>query len=77
MSLFLRALTIAYTTDRAAIDMDVMELAFIAEIWRGGVAALNPFSTKFHARRLDRRGEPFSDVFRHVQRRAVTAGADL
>lgn len=68
VSLLLRAMIITYSTDRSAIDLEVLGQAFTSVIWRNGVDALNPFSPKFGARRLSKKGEPFADVFHTVRR---------
>jgi hypothetical protein len=41
------------------IAPSILERVFVNEVWWEGVGELNPFSTNFIFRRLDRGNEPF------------------
>ena len=45
--------------DHDTIDADMLQKAFVDEVWWSGQGKLNPFHPDFEFRRLDRGGEPF------------------
>ncbi|WP_313301364.1 TniB family NTP-binding protein [Diaphorobacter sp.] len=53
------ALSMALRHEDDAIDVKHLERAFTDDVWWEGVGRLNPFSSDFVFRRLDRGGEPF------------------
>lgn len=54
-----RALSMALHQEDESIDVKHLERAFTDDVWWEGVGQLNPFSSDFVFRRLDRGGEPF------------------
>ncbi len=61
-SLYLRAIRLVYENDACEIDIKVLESAFSRQIWLNGVDDLNPFSSRFVYRELNRPGEPFFNL---------------
>ncbi len=59
------ALTTALMQADEGIDVRHLERAFTTDIWPDGVGKLNPFSSEFQFRRLDRGGEPFQRASAH------------
>ena len=57
--LLFAALRQALELDIDKIDAQMLQTAFVEEIWWEGVGKLNPFHPEFEFRRLDRGGEPF------------------
>ncbi|RYE41871.1 MAG: DUF815 domain-containing protein [Hyphomicrobiales bacterium] len=57
--LLFAALRRALETGREAIEVDLLEQAFIEEVWWEGTGKRNPFDPSFTFRRLDSGGEPF------------------
>ncbi len=58
-SLLSRALLLAHVDGVWTIDRNLLERAFLTEIWYQGVGELNPFSAQFCGRSLSEYGEPF------------------
>lgn len=50
---------VTHTDNRGDIDSGTLKKAFVREVWRKCPETLNPFSSNFSWRRLDKRGEPF------------------
>jgi hypothetical protein len=59
VSLFYRALILAFEAGEQLIGHATLERAFCEVIWSGGIGPLNPFSENFVFRKLDKLGEPF------------------
>lgn len=59
VSLLHGGLLLAYLLEIDRIDCNLLERAFIEQIWNGGIGKLNPFHSEFCFRRLDMLGEPF------------------
>jgi type II secretory pathway predicted ATPase ExeA len=57
--LITKAFELSASVNRSALDMQLLEEAFLESIWSEGIGKLNPFSSNFEFRRLDRIGEPF------------------
>ncbi|MGI0502115.1 TniB family NTP-binding protein [Burkholderia sp. ZZQ-2] len=60
VSLFQRALMLAFRSDSKIVSEAILEQAFVEQIWEAGYGQLNPFNKDFCLRRLDRRLEPFA-----------------
>ncbi|WP_321927330.1 TniB family NTP-binding protein [Burkholderia sp. BCC1998] len=60
VSLFQRALMLAFCSDSTKISEAILEQAFVEQIWEAGHRQLNPFNKDFCRRRLDKRLEPFA-----------------
>ncbi|MYM84126.1 AAA family ATPase [Duganella sp. FT50W] len=58
-SLLLGVIRLVFEQQLTRITPTELALAFTTQIWREGVNELNPFSSTFEFRRLDRAGEPF------------------
>lgn len=69
--LLFTALRRALETGRDAIEMDMLEQAFIDEVWWEGKGKLNPFNASFEFRRLDSGGEPFQGSVPASRRKAA------
>lgn len=75
-SLLIGAIRLVYERELTRITPSELETAFTQAIWKEGVGKLNPFSTDFEFRRLDRAGEPFERgalVDRPTRRRSHAA----
>lgn len=69
--LLFTAMQTALEQDIDEIDAQMLEDAFVKEIWPNGRGKLNPFNHAFEFRRLDRGGEPFQAS--HLASRRVVA----
>ena len=63
------SLRMALELDHEVIDADMLQRAFVDEVWSEGVGKLNPFHPDFEFRRLDRRDEPFEMTWRPAPQR--------
>lgn len=61
----------ARANDQDAIGLTDFQTAFIDTVWNEAPHELNPFSSEFVFRRLDKTGEPFADAAFHASKAAA------